>query len=107
MGGLFAEGPVADASPGDVGDILEVFVGVVGESVVVSGCIEGAVPEGISVGLVEGVAGLEVGVAAEVVFEGFPGGFAVGVEEVGGFRGVGEVVAEGVPVFDRCSTVVF
>ncbi len=74
---------------------------------VVAGGGEGAVPEGVGVGVGEGVAFFEVGVAVEVVFEGFPGGFAVGVEEVGGFGGGGEVVAEVVPVFERCRCIDF
>lgn len=64
-------------------------------------------PEGIVVGLVEGVAGFEVGVAVEVVFEGFPGGFAVGVEEFCDFRSVSEVMMEGVPVFEWCRFIDF
>lgn len=92
------EVPVAYASGGDAGDVFEFFVGFVGEVSVVAGGVEGAVPEGVGISLIEGVAGLKVGVSAEVVFKAFPGGYSIGVEEGLGFGGDGEVVAEGIPV---------
>ena len=99
--GVFdAEVPVAEASGRDASDGFEGSVGGVGEVSVGAGGVECAVPEGVDVGVVEGGAGLEVGVAVEGLFKALPGSVAVGVEE-GLCLGVGaEVVAEGVPVFD-------
>ena len=98
--GLFdVKVPVAEPALVDAGDFLEVFVGVIGESAVVAGGGEGAVPEGVGVGVVEGVAGCEIGVVVEVAFERFPSGFAVGIEEFCSVGVGGEEVVEGGPVF--------
>ncbi len=100
VGFFFAKMPVADASGRDAGDGFEFFVGFVCEVSVVAGGGEGAVPEGVDVGVVEGGAGLEVGVSVEVVFEGLPGGVTVVIEKVFGFRRGGEIVAEAGPFFN-------
>lgn len=99
--GLFdLEVPVAEASPGYASGVFEFFVGFFRELSVLAGGGEGAVPKGVSIGVVEGVPGFEVGVAVEVLFEAVPGGVAVSIEE--GLRvGISaEVGGEGVPVLD-------
>ena len=101
VGFFFAKVPVAEASGGDECDVLEVLVGFVRQEVVLTCGVEGAVPEGMSIGLVEGFAGLEVRVTVEVVFEGLPSGFAVGIEEVFGFRICGKVLVKSGPIFER------
>lgn len=84
--GLFdAKVPVAEASGGDAGEVLEVFVGFVAEVAIVTCRGEDAVPEGINGGVSACSAGLEVGVACKVVFEGFPSACAICVEELSGF----------------------
>jgi hypothetical protein len=86
------EAPVAETPGRNSDDAIEIVVGVVGEFSVFSSSHENAVPEGIIVGLIKGVACFDVGMALEVMVEGFPGRLTVGVEKCLRFGSEGFIV---------------
>lgn len=81
--------PVAEASGGDTGDVFEFFVGFVCMVSIIASGLEGAVPNGMMVGMFECNTCGEAGVTLEIAFQGVPSCWTVSVEKMLGFGGVG------------------